>query len=563
MTVRPPPASFRLILPYITPHRHVLLAVFALLLFTSALSLTNPWMAGLLTNSVTGEKGSSFGTTPLLALWMCLMIMNAVLSFSSHYFIGSAGQKMTTEMRAHLYQHLQALPLGYYQQRRAGDTLSLLSTDAEIISSFVTDTLVQLLPASCTFIGAFLLMAWLDITVALFAVVLLPAYFIAMKFIGRRLRPLSRAWVDANSEMVSIVEENLGMLPAIKAFTREQHEKQRFEKANKRLFSLTRQQLWVGAMLSPAIGLLGGLGLLVILWIGTGHIENGKLTTGELVSVLLYAVVMMTPLRSLANVYGQVQRTRGGAERIVAFLSEQPEPIDGGHLILQDVQGSIDFHDIDFAYPERNQVLRKFCLSISAGEIIAITGKNGVGKSTLAHLLMRFADPQAGQILIDGRDIREAKLASLRAQVGLVAQQVLLLNGTVAQNISYSKPGVCLNEIEQAARSAHAAEFISELPDGYDTVIGDQGIRLSGGQRQRLALARTLLKDPPILILDEATAMFDPAGEAAFIKECHEVLKQKTVILITHRPASLALADRVVDMQYEEHAAYVDNGFSR
>ena len=544
-------AGFGLILSYITPHRRVLLVVLGLLVAGSLLTLANPWMAGLLTASVMGDNEQAMSVRLLLGLWFCIIVVRSLLSFATQYFIGSTGERITAELRTRLYQHLQALPVGYYQQRRTGDTLTLLSTDAAIISSFVTDTLVQLLPALVTFGGAFLMMAWLDWSIAVLAVVFLPAYFVAMKVVGRKLRPLSRAWVDANSHLVSVVEENLGMLPAIKAFTRERHEQGRFDEANQRLFDLSRQQWRIEAALSPLISLLGGVGVLALLWLGIAHIDSGQLAPADLVTLLLYAVLLMNPLGTLANVYGQVQRTRGSAERIIEFLGEQPEPTDEGDIVLHDVAGHVQFQDVDFGYPGRSQILSGFNLEIAAGETVAITGKNGAGKSTLAQLLMRFIDPNGGCILIDSINIRDATLASVRSQVGLVAQHVLLLNGTVADNIAYGEPGVAHEEIEKAARSAHAHAFISELPDGYNTVIGDQGIRLSGGQRQRLSLARTLLRDPPILILDEATAMFDPAGEQAFIEECHDLLTQKTVILITHRPASLALADRVVQIGEE------------
>jgi len=546
MAINQPASSLKALLPYITPHRQVLLAALGLLLAGSLVSLANPWLAGMFTAVVMGE--SDLDGRLLLAIWLGLMLLRSLLSFGTSFFIGSTGEQMTAEMRTRLYQHLQALPIGYFQQRRAGDTLTLLSTDSAIISSFVTDTLVQLLPALLTFGGAFLLMAWLDLTIALLAVLFLPAYFVAMKVLGRRMRPISRAWVEANSQVVSVVEENLGMLPTIKAFTREGHEQIRFDDANQRLFKLSRQQLRIHSALSPAIGLLGALGLVILLWVGTGHIESGQLAAPDLVKLLLYAALLTSPLSTLANVYGQVQRTRGSAERIMDFLGQQPEPADEGKQILRHAKGHIQFENIYFGYPGRPHVLSGLNLDIAPGETIALTGPNGAGKSTLAHLLMRFGNPDKGYILIDGVDTRAVTLASMRSQVGLVAQHVLLLNGTVAENIAYGEPAVCQEKVEQAARSAHAHEFIIGLPDSYNTLIGDQGIRLSGGQRQRLSLARTLLKDPPILVLDEATAMFDPDGERDFIEECHDLLTQKTVILITHRPASLALADRVIQL---------------
>jgi ATP-binding cassette, subfamily B, bacterial len=539
--------SFLQFLPHITPHKSALAATLALLFASSLVSLANPWLAGMFTASVLGQ--GQLEPKLLLGIWLGLMLIRSLLGFFTHYSIGSTGQELTASLRHRLYQHMQVLPVGYYQQRSPGQTLTLLSTDASIISSFVTDTLVQLLPALMTFAGAFGLMLWLDPTIALLALVFLPAYVFVMKLMGRQLRPLSKAWINANSQMVSVVQENLTMLPAIKSFTREAHEQGRFTQANQQLLGLSLQQLRVQTMLSPTIGLLGGIGLIALLWTGTNHIESGQLAAPQMVSLLLYAMLLITPLRTLADVYGQVQRTRGSAERIIEFLGEQPEPMDAGKQSLPVLKGEIRFENVSFAYPGRNNILQSFNLDVAAGETIAFTGPNGVGKTTLAHLLMRFVDPNSGRILIDGFDTRDATLASVRAQVGLVAQHVLLLNGTVAENIAYSEPLVDRAAIERAAKAAHAHEFICGLPDGYDTLIGDQGVRLSGGQRQRISLARTLLKDPPILILDEATAMFDPAGEKAFIEDCRDIMRRKTVILITHRPASLALAERTIELK--------------
>jgi len=541
--------KFSMLLQYITPHRRVLLGVVALLLAGSVVMLAQPWLAGQLTAVILSEERSNtWGMQNILLLWLVLIIIRSLLGFLTQYSIGSTGEIMTARLRSRLHQHLQALPLSYYQRRRRGDVLTILSNDAAIISGFVTDTLVQLLPLLLTFTGAFVMMTLTDPFIAMLTVLLLPFYFLLMKLIGRRIRPVSRAWIDAYSDLITFIDENLGMLPAVKAFTREPHEKQRFETHNAALLGLSRRQLFIQALLSPAVGLMAGLGLLLLLWLGTTRMASGELTAADLVSLMLYAMLLTQPLKSLANVYGQVQQTCGAAERVIEFLNEQPEPEDDGKPALPPAQGEIRFERVHFHYPGGKPVLRGLDLHIDAGETVAITGPNGVGKSTIAHLLMRLADPNSGRILIDGRDIAEVSLASLRGQIGLVAQHTLLVNGTVAENIAYGQPLVEQAQIEQAARTAHAHDFITHLPKGYNTVIGDQGLRLSGGQRQRVSLARTLLVDPPVLILDEATSMFDPAGEEGFINECRDLLGGKTVILITHRPASLALADRVVDI---------------
>jgi ABC-type multidrug transport system fused ATPase/permease subunit len=352
--------------------------------------------------------------------------------------------------------------------------------------------------------------------------------------------------------VVAFVNENLGLMPVLKAFAREPLESGRFAERNRELLDVSRKYIWLSSLLSPAISLLAGAGALLLLWIGIRHMQAGQLQPSELVTLLLYVMLMTGPLSALAGVYGQVMHARGAAERLLKFFGEKPEPLGHGERQLQQVNGRIEFRDVTFAYPGRPPVLEHFNLTIEAGETIALTGPNGAGKSTLVHLLMRFMAPQAGQILIDGTDIAEVDLGSLRRQVGLVAQNTLLLNGTVAENLAYGQPHATMADMKKAAKAARAEGFIEKLADGYDTVIGDQGVKLSGGQRQRLSLARTLLKDPPILVLDEATAMFDPEGEASFIAESKEVLEQRTVILITHRPASLALAGRVVELQMVE-----------
>jgi ABC-type multidrug transport system fused ATPase/permease subunit len=297
------------------------------------------------------------------------------------------------------------------------------------------------------------------------------------------------------------------------------------------------------------VHLLAGLGLLLLVFASTLQVQSGALQPADMVGILLYGMLLTRPVSGLAGVYGSVQTARGSAVRLLEAFAVRPEPDDVGAPELAPVGGHIRLEDVYFGYAGRQQTLTGVNLEIQAGETVAITGENGSGKSTIMHLLMRFADPDDGRILVDGTDIRGVSIRSLRGQIGLVAQHVLLLNGTVRDNIAYGCPEAAIGEIEAAARLAQADAFIRQLPNGYDTLIGDQGIRLSGGQRQRVALARALLKAPPILILDEATAMFDPSGELDFIEHCRDVLAGRTVILITHRPASLALASRTFVME--------------
>ena len=537
------------LLKFTTPPRNTLVLILLLLLASSLASLASPWLAGKLTQAILAGPELDLPALQLILLaWFALLVVKSLLGFASSYLVAGTGQEMAARLRSRVYEHLQILPMTYYQDQRPGDLLTLLSQDAETISRFITNTLVQVLPLVLTFLGAFVIMAWLDPVIALVAAVLMPVYYLAMKIIGRRIRPLSRAWIESWSGMISLVQENLGLLPAIKSFTRENLESERFEKKNAGYLGVSKKQALIQSIMTPAISLLAGAGLLLLLWLGVQHMQSGQLKAPELVSLLLYAMLLTQPVSGLANVYGQVMTTRGAAERLLAFFGVQPEPVGQNLPPIDNVRGEIEFRDVSFAYPGRPEVLSQFNLKISVGETVALTGPNGAGKSTLAHLLMRFIEPASGSIFLDGRDISQISLDSLRRQIGLVAQHTLLLNGTVEENIAYGNPLAAIEDIKKAAKAARADEFIAELPDQYQTLIGDQGIRLSGGQRQRLSLARTLLKDPPILILDEATAMFDPEGERSFIEECHELLGRRTVILITHRPASLELADRVLSI---------------
>lgn len=537
--------GFGFLVAQVTPQRRTLALGMILLLGQSIASLAVPRLAGEFTDGLLAAANLG----EILLLWLGVVGIQSVLTFAGGYLLARAGAEVIARLSERLYDHLQAMPLAWYHERKRGDVLALLTNDIQRIGTFVTGTLVRLLPQLVTFFGALVLIYLVDPTIAGTVFVVLPVLFLLLKIATRGLRPLSDRLARTQAGQVAIAEENFGLLPVIKSFVREDLESKRFRGQTRLLLSLQRRHLRTIQLLSPVTRLVLTAALVGLLWLSSEKVATGAMAPGDLVSLLLYGMLMSLPLASLANIYGEVQTARGAATRLLEVFSVRPEPYHENKPAMGPVKGAIRFEDIHFRYPGREPLLTGIDLSIRAGETIALTGLNGSGKSTLTLMLMRLIEPQQGRITIDGIDIGEVELSSLRRQIGLVDQHTLLLNGTVAENIAYGRFDASPEDLEQAARAAHAQGFIATLPQAYETLIGDQGVKLSGGQKQRIALARALLKDPAILIMDEATSMFDPEGEREFIRECHEMLQSRTVILITHRPESLKLADRMLRME--------------
>ncbi|WP_285713685.1 ABC transporter ATP-binding protein [Erythrobacter oryzae] len=531
-------------LPWARQHARSLAVIGGLSLLGSLATLAMPWLAAQLAAAIVGEAAIDLDTT-LVLLTIALVAMTGASILVTIVSEQATGQ-ILAGLRRDAYAHIHAMPVSFHDTSRQGDLLSLMSYEVQTLSTFLTATLAQLPAMLMTAGGAVVLMFLIDPVMALVVPVLIPLFYLGMRLLARRLRTMGRSVRDAEVEVLWQAECDLEMLPAIKAFAVEDERFARYRAAIEKARQMKLAQARITAFIGPVVTLIAGLAAIGILVAGTSSLASGNRSPGEIFAFLFYAALLTRPVGSLAGTYGAYQLARGAMERLEAVLAL---PGEAGYRQTGDpgrAQGAIGFEAVDFAYPGRPPVLSGFSLNIAPGETIALTGPNGVGKSTLVNLLLRFYEPQAGRITLDGADITSLDVKALRRQFGVVPQRALLVDGTIRENIAFGLPDPDAASLERAARQAQAWDFISQLPEGMDTRIGDDGVRLSGGQRQRIALARALLRDPPVYIFDEATSMYDLEGEAAFVEECVRALSGRTVILITHRPASLALADRII-----------------
>ncbi|MEM8853334.1 MAG: ABC transporter ATP-binding protein [Pseudomonadota bacterium] len=527
-------------------YRLTLALASALMVVQVAATLAIPWFGGLVAADVLGDGVAN--TSLILAGLLGLFAVRAVMSFATQATLGAIGERILADLQVMLHDHVLAMPLARAQEKRRGAVLSLLSYDLEHLRNFLTGPLIAILPLGLTTVGAVVILVQLDPVLAGAVALLVPLFWIAMRLLGRRLRPLAAQMQAAYATTYAVAEEHLATLPAIKTFTREPIASRIHKGAVDRVRVLATRDNTIQAAIGPGSLFVTATAVVGLLWLASAQVRSGEMTAPELVTFLLYAALLTRPVSELAGIWGQTQLALGALGQLKSVLGVAPEPLTTG-IPLTSIKGCIEVRNVHFGYEGREATLKGLNLSVCAGETVAITGENGAGKTTLLHLLARLYAPDSGTILIDGQDIQKASLLSLRQAIGIVPQKVSLIHDTIAANIAYGRPDATREEIVAAARQAGAHEFITKLPNTYDTIIGDDGIRLSGGQRQRVSLARVVVKNPAILVLDEPTAMFDPPGEQGFVQRIGAIFAERTVLLVTHRPASLALADRVVRLE--------------
>ncbi|WP_421906103.1 ABC transporter ATP-binding protein [Mameliella sp.] len=534
------------VLQFGTAYKGRLALALALQMLETGIALAIPWVGGRLVGGLIDS--TEIGVGAIVLALIGLIALRTALRIANGLALLTTTQRILADMRTRLYDHFQSLPVRYFQNRRPGDQISVLTRDVDTIADYLTGDVIALLPTLLTLFGALVLMLRLDPALAWPMALAVPIFVLVSKLAYRRIRPLSMDLRDTYGAAISLAEENLAILPAIKSFSQEAREAARYARLTHRQKDLGIRVGRLQVATGPMMRFVAASAVILVLWLSGERVRSGDLPIGELVSLLLYAGLLTQPISDLASFWGRTESVRGSLQRFEDVLDEPGEDLATG-LRPDTVIGEIRFDEVSFSHTGRRGTLNGVSLTVPAGRVLALTGENGAGKSTLVDLILRFNEPDAGRVLLDGTDIREFNLAALRGLIGVVPQQTLLFDGTVRDNILFGRQDVPEEALRRATRLAHADEFIRALPEGFDTTIGSRGVRLSGGQRQRIALARSLIKDPPILILDEPTAMFDPEGEAAFVESAREALAGRTVILITHRPASLALADATVRLE--------------
>jgi ATP-binding cassette subfamily B protein/subfamily B ATP-binding cassette protein MsbA len=555
----------REVLAYLRPYRGRALLVLLLVAIGNVLTLLMPWPLKLVVDHVLGHEplpASLVAALPAalaepaallpaaIAAAVVLELLAAALGFAENYVSIDAGQRMVNDLRGDLYAHLQRLSLAFHSRQRVGDLIHRVLADTFALQSLVMHGVLPALSAVTMLVGMAVVMVRLHAGLAALTLALAPVLGVVVGLVGARIKGAAIRAREEEGAIYARTQEDLASIPVIQAFTREDETTRRFVGASRASLRAFLRLYNVQTLFGGTVTALLGIGSALLLWAGARDVLGGGLSVGTLLVFLAYLRSIYTPVSRLVGSWGTVRAAEASAERVFEVLRTPPQIVDRpGAPALPPVRGRIALEGVSFAYEAERPVLRDVSFVAEPGETVAVVGPTGVGKTTLAALLLRFLDPTAGRITIDGHDLRDVQLRSLRAQISLVLQDPLLLSTTVRENIAIGRPGASDADIERAAREARAHEFIVTLPQGYDTPLGERGVRLSGGERQRLSLARAFLKAAPILVLDEPTSALDAATEALVVERVAALARGRTTLIIAHRLSTLRGADQVVVLE--------------
>jgi subfamily B ATP-binding cassette protein MsbA len=539
-------AKFRYLLRYVAPYRKQMLVATLALVLSSSIILALPLALRTLVDSVFVSKDLSLLNWLSLALLLLFGLQSVMIWLQSYLFTFIAN-RVIADLRMDVYNHLLTLPMHFFNNRRLGEIISRVTSDVTVIQTALTQTPTSILRQSIIFFGGLVMLLWLDWRLVLILFLFAPLVIVAAKYLGQNLQALATEVQDTSARLTATLENTLAGVREVKAFAREHAEQVHFAERTETRFAALMRQNKARALLIAVISLLGFATVSLLLWYGGWQVIAGIITPGEMVAIIIYMGIVVTPMGEFASQYANIQAALGAIRRVYEMVHLTAEPLpDSQSQELPPVAGRVRFKDVSFHYEAAKPVLENINLSLEPGQVLAIVGPSGAGKTTLVNLLLRFYDLPAGRIEIDGYDISRVNLTSLRQQIGLIPQDTFLFSRSVWENIAYSRPGATKNEIVAVARAAYAHDFITALPNGYDTLVGDRGSKLSAGQRQRIAIARMLLKDPRILILDEAMASLDPETEHWVETALTRLMRGRTTFIITHRLLKIQHADGIV-----------------
>ncbi|MEX5219755.1 MAG: ABC transporter ATP-binding protein [Nitrospiraceae bacterium] len=535
------------VLSYLKPFRGLAALTFSFAGLATALELVPPYLLKIVIDDVIEAKRPELLWWVLAALFAAYLLRNICTSLRVR-FNNALEQKAVHTLRTQVFGALQRLSLSYFENRSTGEIMSRVTSDTEHVERIFVDGLEGLLTALLTLAGITVMLFLLNWKLALLSMVPIPVLILSASWFTRRVHGYYHDIRQSGASLNAYLQDALSGIKETIGFGQHDYERERFARLSQDYSASNLRAMFLWSVYWPGMVFVGSVGTLLIVWYGAGEVLSGQLSVGELVMFLSYLTLFYTPINQIHSVNHMLQHALAASERVFEILDATPDVQDhpGAAVPAEPLRGAVEFRGVSFGYRDETAVLSDINLAVRAGERIALVGPSGAGKSSLLKLLLRFYDVRSGQLLIDGHDVRDLPLSFLRSRIGLVQQEPFLFNGTVKENIIYSDRGADQTRIEAAARAARAHDFIIDLPEGYDTWIGERGVKLSVGQKQRLSIARVLLKDPPIVIFDEATSNIDTENEQKIREAVHELTEGRTTFIIAHRLATLHDVDRII-----------------